>query len=152
MIDFLHSLLEARNLVTILVAMAAFATVVTLTAPLLQGDKLQDRMKTLATERDRLRTQNRQALVDKDNRRLRDNGPKGAAAQIVDALNLKKILEAETSRKEVAAGGAAVRETSDDLPGSQGNRTCVRGLSLCLCILQPCSLTRSPGQCASQQP
>ena len=70
MIDFLHSLLEARNLVTILVAMAAFATVVTLTAPLLQGDKLQDRMKTLATERDRLRTQNRQALVDKDNRRL----------------------------------------------------------------------------------
>lgn len=105
MIDFLHSLLEARNLVTILVAMAAFATVVTLTAPLLQGDKLQDRMKTLATERDRLRTQNRQALVDKDNRRLRDNGPKGAAAQIVDALNLKKILEAETSRKRLRQAG-----------------------------------------------
>lgn len=105
MIDFIYSLLEARNLVTILVAMTAFATVLTLTAPLLQGDKLQSRMKVLATERGRLRTQNRQALVDKDNKRLRENAPKGAAAQIVDALNLKSIFEAETSRKRLRQAG-----------------------------------------------
>ncbi len=105
MIDFIYSLLEPRNLITILVALSAFATVVTLTAPLLQGDKMQARMKTLAVERDKLRSQNRQALQDKDSRRLRDGTPKGAAAQIVDALNLKKFLEAETSRARLRQAG-----------------------------------------------
>lgn len=105
MFDFIYSLLEPRNLITILVALSAFATVVTLTAPLLQGDKMQARMRTLAVERDKLRTQNRQALQDKDGRRLRDNAPKGVAAQIVDALNLKSILQAETSRKRLRQAG-----------------------------------------------
>ncbi len=105
MIEFIYSLLEPRNLITILVALAAFATVVTLTAPLLQGDKMQTRMKTLATEREKMRTQNREALQNKDNRGLRDNVPKGAAAQIVDALNLKNLLEAETSRKRLRQAG-----------------------------------------------
>ena len=105
MIEFLYSLLEPRNLITILVALSAFATVVTLTAPLLQGDKMQSRMKTLATEREKMRTQNREALQLKDNKRLRDNAPKGAAAQIVDALNLKNILEAESSRKRLRQAG-----------------------------------------------
>ncbi len=105
MVDFIYSLLDARNLITILVAMSAFATVVTLTLPLLAGDKMQSRMKTLAVERDKLRTQNRVDLMDKDNKRLRDNAPKGAAAQIVDALNLKKFLEAETSRKRLRQAG-----------------------------------------------
>ncbi len=105
MIEFVYSLLEPRNLITILVALAAFATVVTLTAPLLQGDRVQARMKTLAVERDTLRTKNREALQDKDNRRLRDNTPKGVAAQIVDALNLKSILEAESSRQRLRQAG-----------------------------------------------
>ena len=105
MIEFIYSLLEPRNLITILVALAAFATVVTLTAPLLQGDKMQTRMKTLATEREKMRTQNRESLQNKDNRGLRDNVPKGAAAQIVDALNLKNLLEAETSRKRLRQAG-----------------------------------------------
>jgi tight adherence protein C len=105
MIEFIYSLLEPRNLITILVALSAFATVVTLTAPLLQGDKMQTRMKTLAVERDKLRTQNRQHLQDKDNRRLRDNAPKGVAAQIVDALNLKSLLQAESSRQRLRQAG-----------------------------------------------
>jgi len=105
MIEFIYSLLEPRNLITILVALTAFATVVTLTAPLLQGDKMQTRMKTLATEREKMRTQNRESLQNKDNRGLRDNAPKGAAAQIVDALNLKNLLEAETSRKRLRQAG-----------------------------------------------
>jgi tight adherence protein C len=105
MIEFIHSLLEPRNLITILVAVSAFATVVTLTAPLMQGDKMQARMKTLAVERDKLRAQNRTSLQDKDSRRLRDNAPKGAAAQIVEALNLKKLLAAESSRTRLRQAG-----------------------------------------------
>ncbi len=105
MIEFIYSLLEPRNLITIIVAITAFATVVTLTAPMLQGDKMKTRMKTLATEREKMRTQNRESLQNKDHKRLRDNTPKGAAAQIVDALNLKNLLEAETSRKRLRQAG-----------------------------------------------
>ncbi|MGB7206732.1 MAG: type II secretion system F family protein [Anderseniella sp.] len=105
MVELIAQLLEPRNLITILVALSAFATVVTLTAPLLQGDRMQSRMKTLAVERDKLRTQNRQNLQDKDSKRLRDNAPKGVASQIVEALNLKKLLEAESSRIKLRQAG-----------------------------------------------
>ncbi len=106
MIEFLVTLLEPRNMITILVAVTAFATVVTLAQPLLQGDKMQTRMKTLAVERDKMRVANREALAAKGgDRRLRDNKPKGAAAQIVDALNLRKLLEADTSRRRLRMAG-----------------------------------------------
>jgi tight adherence protein C len=108
MIDFLYILLEPRNMITLLVALSAFATVVTLASPLLQGDKMQTRMKTLAVERDKLRAANREALQknkEQSNPRLRDNQPKGVAAQIVDALNLRKLLEADTSRTRLRQAG-----------------------------------------------
>jgi tight adherence protein C len=108
MIDFLYILLEPRNMITLLVALSAFATVVTLASPLLQGDKMQTRMKTLAVERDKLRAANREVLQknkEQGNPRLRDNKPKGAAAQIVDALNLRKLLEADTSRTRLRQAG-----------------------------------------------
>jgi tight adherence protein C len=105
MIEFLHSLLEPRNLITILVALSAFATVVTLMIPLLQGDTMQSRMKTLAVERDKLRAQHRQQLQEKESRKLREKAPKGAAAQIVDALNLRHAFEAETSRIQLRRAG-----------------------------------------------
>lgn len=105
MMEILYLLLEPRNMITLLVALSAFATVVTLASPLLQGDKMQSRMKTLAVERDQLRTANREALQKNNEGRLRDNKPKGAAAQIVDALNLRNILEAESSRKRLRQAG-----------------------------------------------
>jgi tight adherence protein C len=108
MLDFLYELLEPRNMITLLVALSAFATVVTLSTPLMQGDQLQARMKTLAVERNKLRAANREALQKgKENQqsRLRENAPKGAAAQIVDALNLRKLLEADTLRKQLRQAG-----------------------------------------------
>jgi tight adherence protein C len=106
MMEFLEILIEPRSMITLLVALSAFATVVTLASPLLQGDKMQSRMKTLAVERDKLRSANREALQKgQEQRRLRDNAPKGVAAQIVDALNLRKLLEAETSRTRLRQAG-----------------------------------------------
>lgn len=108
MIDFLYMLLEPRNMITVLVALSAFATVVTLTSPLMQGDQLQSRMKTLAVERDKLRAANREALQkgnETQQRRLRENTPKGIASQLVDALNLRHLLEADTLRNRLRQAG-----------------------------------------------
>lgn len=105
MVELLHSLLETRNLVTILVGVAAFATVMTLAAPMFHADKLKARMKFVTSERERLRSQHRAALGAKGGEfRLRDR-PKGVLAQIVDALNLRKVFEAEASRQALRQAG-----------------------------------------------
>ncbi len=105
MIDFLHSLLEMQNLITILVGLAAFGTVFTLAAPMFQSDNLKARMRSVTSERERLRSQHRSALAGKSGEsRLREK-PKGALAQIVEALNLRRVFEAEASRQALRQAG-----------------------------------------------
>lgn len=105
MVDFLHSLLEAQNLITILVGLAAFGTVLTLAAPMFQTDKLKARMKSVTGERERLRSQHRSAVGAKPGEfRLREK-PRGALVQIVEALSLRKVFEAEASRQALRQAG-----------------------------------------------
>ena len=89
---------------TILVAISTFATVLTVAAPLLQGDRMRSRMKGVIHQRDLLRAQQRAALVGKTDARLRDR-PQGTLAQLVQALNLRQIFEAETSRQHLRQAG-----------------------------------------------
>ena len=103
MVAFLGSLLEPRTVVTILVALSAFATVLTLAGPLLQGDRLATRMKQVASERGRLRAQARTVTVASEGR-LRER-PKGTLAQIVEVLNLRQLFQAETSREHLRQAG-----------------------------------------------
>ena len=103
MVALLASLLEPRTLVTILVGLSAFATVLTVAGPLLQGDKLQARMKQVASERERLRAQARTVTAATEGR-LRER-PKGTLAQIVELLNLKQLFQAETSRERLRLAG-----------------------------------------------
>jgi tight adherence protein C len=103
MVALLASLLEPRTLVTILVALSAFATVLTLAGPLLQGDKLATRMKQVASERERLRAQARTVTAASEGR-LRERH-KGVLAQIVELLNLRQLFQAETSREHLRQAG-----------------------------------------------
>lgn len=104
MLDLFYSLLELRNAVMLLIALSAFATVLTVAAPLMQGDRMRARMKSVVAHRERLRNQHRAALGAKGDGRLRDK-PKGTLAQIVEALNLRQIFEAETSRQLLRQAG-----------------------------------------------
>ena len=104
MIELLYSLTELANAVTILVALSTFATVLTIATPLLQGDRMRSRMKSVISQRDQLRAQQRAALGGKAAARLRDR-PKGTLAQLVQALNLRQVFEAETSRQQLRQAG-----------------------------------------------
>jgi tight adherence protein C len=103
MVALLASLLEPRTLVTILVALSAFATVLTLAGSLLQGDRLASRMKQVASERERLRAKARAANAASEGR-LRERS-KGTLAEIVALLNLHQLFEAETSRERLRQAG-----------------------------------------------
>jgi tight adherence protein C len=95
--------LKPEGLVTLLVGLSAFATILTLAAPLMQGDQMKSRMKSIATERDRLRAAHRVALSDVG--KLRDRAKPGLVTQLVEGLNLRKIFEAETSRDTLRQAG-----------------------------------------------
>jgi len=105
MMQLVDTLLEVRNVVTLLIALSAFATVLTLASPYMQGDKMRTRLKGVTSERERLRAQHRAALGQKtEPGRLRER-PKGTVAQIVELLNLRQVFEAENSRMRLRQAG-----------------------------------------------
>lgn len=96
--------MKPEGLITLLVGLSAFATILTLAAPLLQGDQMKARMKTIAAERDRLRAAHR-ASLNNDTGRLRDRAKPGLLTQLVDGLNLRKLFEAEGARDSLRQAG-----------------------------------------------
>ena len=68
MIDKLH---DSNFMAMLLAAVAAIATVLTLTMPLLAGDNLQRRMKSVAFEREKLRQRERERMARGEKVRLR---------------------------------------------------------------------------------
>ncbi len=104
MVDFIYGMLQPETLISLLIGMAAFATVLTLAAPLMQNDVLKARMQMVSAERQRLRAEQR-ARAKGAEARLRDFGKKSLARQIVDMLNLRRVFEAEASRDLLRQAG-----------------------------------------------
>ena len=102
--ELITSLLQIETLITALVALAAFGTVITIAAPYLEGDKLQSRIKGVTEERDRLRQQLKASLAGSE-ARLREKPKGGIYQQLVEALNLKQVLEGEASRDMLRQAG-----------------------------------------------
>lgn len=103
MFDLLAPLLDAQNAITLLVAISVFGTVLTLVAPVIQGDKMRARMKAATSERQQMRA-NRSKELNGKKATLREK-PKGTVNQIVETLNLRKLFEAEESRIRLRAAG-----------------------------------------------
>ena len=104
MLNFVVSLLQIETMVTILIGMAAFATVLTIAAPLMETDQLKARMKSVGQERDKLRSAQRVQLMGNETK-LRDKKQAGLSQQLVEALNLKRVFEAEASRDLLRQAG-----------------------------------------------
>jgi tight adherence protein C len=92
--DLVKVLTNPDNLLTAVVGAVTFATIVTVTAPMVGGQSLEKRMKSVALHRDELKRKSRQALS-------RDGGAvagirhtdEGIAKKVVDKLNLKTLIE-----------------------------------------------------------
>jgi tight adherence protein C len=102
--QFLKVILQPENMFMILVMFAVFGTIVTLTMPLFANDKLNARIKEVSIERDKLRAAQKQQLMGGEVR-LRERVKPGTMRQIVEALNLRKVFEAETSREKLRQAG-----------------------------------------------
>jgi tight adherence protein C len=101
LIDKIH---DTKFLTMLFAAVAAVATVLTLAMPLLTGDSLDKRMKTVAIERERIRQRERERLARGEKITLRSS-PKQYMKTIVDQFNLAKWLGQEEARAMLIQAG-----------------------------------------------
>lgn len=105
MLDQIVSLLTPQVAVTLLAAIAAFATTLTLLMPVLSRDRLSTRMQVMATERDKMRAARLADLAKKDGQGLLRSAPKGYMQEIVDKFNLRSVFETEEVRNKLKMAG-----------------------------------------------
>ena len=103
--QMLQSLFQVETIITLLAALAAFAAVVTLTAPLMETDKMSERMKSVSSERDRLKAAQKAMLEAGPTTRLREKQASGLYAMIVQRLRLRNIFDIEATREKLRAAG-----------------------------------------------
>ena len=83
-------LLSPENLLSLFTALIVFGTIVTLFAPMLGANRLEGRLKSVASRREELRRRSRQALAARQSG-LR-HADEGWAKAVVERLNLRKLL------------------------------------------------------------
>ena len=105
MIEQIVSLLTPQIVVTLLAAIAAFATTLTVLMPVLSRDRLSTRMQVMATERDKMRAARIADLAKKEGQGRLRTAPKGFMQEIVDKLNLRSVFETEEMRDKLKTAG-----------------------------------------------
>ncbi|MEL6373883.1 MAG: type II secretion system F family protein [Pseudomonadota bacterium] len=106
MVDFVDLFFRPQLIVMILAAIAAAATVLTIALPALSKDKMNQRMKVMATERDKMRATRLAELAATEGKgSLRQKQSKGVVSQIVDTLGLRKAFETEEIRNKMKMAG-----------------------------------------------
>jgi tight adherence protein C len=105
MIELLFDKLQdPRFLAMILAAIAAIATVVTLAMPLLAGDTLERRMKSVSLEREKMRQRERERMARTEKVALRTS-PKAYMQTVVEQFNLSKWVGQEAARSKLMQAG-----------------------------------------------
>jgi tight adherence protein C len=105
--SLVNTLTDPDNILTAFVAAVSFATIVTLVSPMLKGDKLEGRLKSVANRREELRKRNREALNKKGAQTgstLRHTD-EGLYKNVVDRLQLSKLLEDPKVVEKLAQAG-----------------------------------------------
>lgn len=101
-VGFFNIFFDMRFDATLLSAVFAFATIVTLGIPLLERNALGSRMKAVAERREELRKKHHAALKQRGGLR---SEPLGIVRQTVEGLHLSRIVEVEETRERLARAG-----------------------------------------------
>lgn len=103
--ELVDTVMSPAFLATVLAAVSAFATILALVMPMLARDQLNQRMRVMALERDKLRSQRLADLTrDRGGVKLRQT-PKGYMQRIVDRLDLRSQFDNEELRNKLKMAG-----------------------------------------------
>ena len=91
-------LTDPQSLIMLVSAVLVFATIVTLAGPMMGGDNLDKRVKSVRNRREELRKRNREQLEANSRDRgrggsIRSVEARGVMRKVVDSLNLQKAFE-----------------------------------------------------------
>ncbi|HEY9217894.1 MAG TPA: type II secretion system F family protein [Phenylobacterium sp.] len=86
------ALTNPDNVLAAFVAIVTFATIVTMTAPMMSRSSLETRLKSVSSRREELRRKSREALAKNAGSQLR-HSDEGLYKKVVDRLQLSKLLE-----------------------------------------------------------
>lgn len=90
---------------SVIAAIAVFATVVTLTGPMMGQNKLEKRIKGVQNRKEELRRKSREAMEEAHASKLRGKENKGVAKTIVESLNLQKLFEDPDLKDKLTQAG-----------------------------------------------
>ena len=102
-----ETLTNPDNIFTAFVGVIAFATIATLAAPMMRGNGLEGRLKSVANRREELRRRSREAMAQKGGSsvsQLRQTDT-GVYKNIVERLNLNTLLEDPKVAEKLAQAG-----------------------------------------------
>ncbi|MEM9169520.1 MAG: type II secretion system F family protein [Pseudomonadota bacterium] len=103
--SFIDLVTDRQFQISLLVSLAAIASIYTALEPFFVKDKLKERMKSVADYRNRLRDQHRESLAKKSQASLRNKSASGALKEIVESLKLFEVFDAEQARKKLMMAG-----------------------------------------------
>jgi tight adherence protein C len=106
MMEFIELIMKPQLLVMAAGAIAAFATVLTIAMPMLDRDRMGQRVRVMATERDKMRATRLAELKSKDGASgtLRQ-APKGFMQQLVDTFDLRSKFESDELKNQLKMAG-----------------------------------------------
>jgi tight adherence protein C len=102
--DLLGTFTNPTLIVTLLGAVCAFATVLTLAMPILARDRMSQRMRVMAIERDKMRAA-RIAELARERQAAKLRQSQTLTQQIVERYNLRKLFENEDLRDKLKRAG-----------------------------------------------
>jgi tight adherence protein C len=106
--DSIYVLVSPQFLATLSAAVAVFATILSVVMPMLNRDRMNQRMKVMAIERDKMRSQRIAEMAAKERQgggaKLRQT-PKGFMQDIVDKLNLRAQFDSQELRDKLKTAG-----------------------------------------------
>ena len=103
--EFLVNALNVKTLTMLFAAVAAAATVLTLTMPLVYVDPLDKRMRAVALEREKIRQRERERMAHEGQKVKLRQSPKQYVQRIVDQFNLSKWVGQEEARLKLIQAG-----------------------------------------------
>ncbi len=105
MLEFIELVMRPQFLIYVLSGVAAFATVMTIALPMITADRMNQRMRVMATERDKMRAARMNEFKQAEaGGRLRQTN-KGTVQQIVDMLDLRSRFETEELKHKLKMAG-----------------------------------------------
>lgn len=104
--DLIETFTNVTFIVTLLTAVCAFATVLTLAMPMLERDRMNHRMRVMAIERDKMRAARAAEMSGKERQsaKLRQTS-KGFMQDMVEQFNLRQMFDIDELRDKLKRAG-----------------------------------------------